>query len=233
MTLQIFMNGELILKERISRNWEQLETAERLKVSQPYLSLIEAGKRPVTEKLARRAIHLFKLSPTALPVRDVSELQTKKSENLLASQLAGIGYVRFSHLRKSKKVNPAEILISALKLDDLESRIVEALPWLIYRFSEMDWLKIIKAAKISDAQNRLGYLVNLVFEKSKNDKDKIKQNLFNELLSILASSRLLREDSFKRQTLTESEKTWLKQNRPKNAKYWRVLTNLTVEHLTF
>ena len=109
------MNGEQILKERTSRNWEQLKTAARLKVSQPYLSLIETGKRPVTEILARRAIRLFKLPPTALPLRDVSQLTTSKSETLLASQLAGIGYPKFAHLTKSKKVNPAIILSIGIK----------------------------------------------------------------------------------------------------------------------
>ena len=168
------MNGEQILKERTSRNWEQLETAARLKVSQPYLSLIETGKRPETEILARRAIRLFKLPPTALPLQDVSELTTAKSEKLLASQLAGIGYPKFAHLKKSKKVNPAIILVSALEVDDLESRIVEALPWLIYRFSDMDWSKVIKIVKISDSQNRLGFLS--VLSMTKQRKRTIRKN---------------------------------------------------------
>ena len=227
------MNGEQILKGRTSRNWEQLETAARLKVSQPYLSLIETGKRPVTEILARRAIRLFKLPPTALPLQDVSELTTSKSEKSLASQLAGIGYPKFAHLTKTKKVNPAIILISALKVDDLESRIVEALPWLIYRFSDMDWSKVIKTVKISDSQNRLGFLLSLVFDKAKKANDQDKRNLLKELLSSLERSKLYQEDSFQRQKLTESEKIWLKKNRLKNAKIWRVLSNLTAEHLTF
>lgn len=132
------MNGERLLKERLSRDWEQQEAAAKLKVSQPYLSLIESGKRPVTEKLARRAVSVFKLPPTALPIRDDAENGASKSNDLLASQLAALGYPMFSHLKKSKKVNPAAVLIFALRENELDSRVVEALPWLIFNFSDLD-----------------------------------------------------------------------------------------------
>lgn len=75
------MNGKQILKERISRNWEQRDATNKLKVSQPYLSLIEAGKRPVTEKLARRAVRVFNLPTTALPVKH--RLKTSRSKTRL------------------------------------------------------------------------------------------------------------------------------------------------------
>lgn len=228
------MNGEQILKERLSRNWEQVETASRLKVSQPYLSLIEAGKRPVTKSVARRAINLFDLPPTALPIENETEPANIKSPDYLVSQLANLGYGKFSHFKKkSKKINPAIILLSALKSDDLESRIVEALPWLVCKFPQMDWSQVIKSAKISDAQNRLGYILSLAYEKVRTETDKEKESFFKELLSDLEKSRLFCEDSFQRQNLTRSEKEWLKNNRPRNAKFWRVLSNLKAEHLAF
>ena len=67
------MNGQQLLNARLNRNWEQFEAAEKLKVSQPYLSLLEAGKRPITEHLARRAVQVFKLPPTVLPFDDKSQ----------------------------------------------------------------------------------------------------------------------------------------------------------------
>jgi transcriptional regulator with XRE-family HTH domain len=228
------MNGEQLIKERLSRNWEQQEAASRLKVSQPYLSLIEAGKRPLTEKLARRAARVFNLPPTALPVEYQPPQTTRsKNENRLASQLAALGYPKFSHLKKTRRVNPASILISALVEDELDSRVIEALPWLALNFSDLDWTEVIKAAKLEDAQNRLGFLLSLAYNKAKNSKDEKKTALFKELLSSLEKSRLARDDSFRRLSLTESEKRWLRKNRPPNARRWHVLSNLTAEHLIY
>lgn len=225
------MNGEQLLKERLSRNWEQQDTATKLNLSQPYLSLIEAGKRPVTEKLACRAVRVFKLPPTALPIKSLSKKARFKPDDLLASRLAGLGYPKFSHLKKVKKVNPAAVLMSALEEDELDSRMVEALPWLIFNFSDMDWTRVMNSAKLNDAQNRLGFLLSLAHDLSKQRKDKNKTVLFKELLSSLDKSRLMFNDSFRRKSLTESEKAWLKKKRPQNARYWRVLSNLSARHL--
>ncbi len=227
------MNGEQLLQMRISRNWEQQGAAAKLKVSQPYLSLIEAGKRRVTQKLARRAMQVFKLPPTSLPLELQSESSRTKPESLLAAQIAGLGYPKFSHLKKMRKVNPAAVLISALKTSDLDSRIVEALTWLIFNFPDMEWSKVIETAKLYDAQNRLGFLLSLSYKSSAKPKDKNKRDLFKQLLSTLEKSRLARNDSFRRESLTETEKTWLKKNRPRDARYWRVLSNLSADHLVY
>lgn len=230
------MNGERLLKERLSRKWEQAETAARLKVSQPYLSLLEAGKRPVTKKLAQRAVRVFNLPPTALPVEHKLEPKTSRTTNagnLLAAQLAALGYPKFSHLRKTRKLNPAVVLVSALNNENLDSRVVEALPWLVFNFSDLSWSEVFKFAKLNDAQNRLGFLLSLAFEKAKLVKDKNKKLLFKELLSNLEKSKLVREDSFRRGSMTKTEVEWLRKNRPRIARRWRVLSNLSVDHLAF
>jgi transcriptional regulator with XRE-family HTH domain len=227
------MNGEQLLKARLSRNWEQQATADKLKVSQPYLSLIEAGKRRVTEKLARRAVKVFNLPPTVLPVKSSSEVARSNSANRLASQIAALGYPKFSHLRKTEKVNPAAVLMSALEADDLDSRIVEALPWLIFNFSDLSWSRVINSAKLNDASNRLGFLISLAYALAKQSKDENKKELFKKLLLTLEKSRLVRDDSFRRKSLTDSEKAWLKRSRPKDARYWRILSNLSATHLNY
>ena len=224
------MNGQQLLNARLNRNWEQLEAAEKLKVSQPYLSLLEAGKRPITERLARRAVQVFNLPPTVLPFNEKSRIEKVKDSNFLDSQFAALGYPKFSHLKKSrsiKKINPALVLITALQKDDLDSRTLEALPWSIYNFAEMDWSKIIRETKLADAQNRLGFLISPAYEKSKQTNDEYKKQIFKELLSKLEKSRLYEEDSFRRETLTKTEKAWLKKTDQGKRRFWRVLTNLT------
>ena len=123
--------------------------------------------------------------------------------------------------------------MSALGEDDLDSRIVEALPWLIFNFPDLDWAEVIKRAKLNDAQNRLGFLMSLAFELAKQSRDENKSALFKELLLTLEKSRLIREDSFRQHYLTETEKAWLKRNRPKEARRWRVLSNLSTDHLVY
>lgn len=229
------MNGERLLHERTSRNWEQNRTAAKLKVSQPYLSLLEAGKRPVTEKLARRAARVFDLPLTeALPLKRSFDLAGKKVGESLASQIAALGYLKFSHLKKTVKTSPAEVLTTALKVSDLDSRTVEALPWLVYNFPQtMNWAKIIRQAKLSDAQNRLGFLLSLARRAAEKTGDAKKKELFRELLSLLEDARLLREDAFNRHFLTEAEKVWLKKNRSDEARHWRVLSDLSADRLDF
>ena len=214
-----------------NRRWEQQEAAAKLKVSQPYLSLIEAGKRPVTGSLAKRAVRIYNLPPTALPVKDQGNLEQLKNSDRLAAQLAALGYPKFSHLKKIKAVNPALVLIAALRADELESRLVEALPWVIQTFSELNWKLVIESAKLADAQNRLGFLIALALEKADQNGDRENSEIFKELLSNLGGSRLFSDDSFRRLSLTESEKEWLKKYRPPIAEFWRVLSNLSAEHI--
>lgn len=228
------MNGEELLKARLKRDWEQSEAAARLKVSQPYLSLLEAGKRPVTESIARRAFRVFDLLPTALPFKKSLQTSFPTNENFLSVQLAAFGYPKFSHLkRNTRKENPALILITALEKDDLGSREAEALPWLIHNFSEMNWSEIIDSVKIIDGQNRLGFLISLTHENSLLNNEGEKTGLFENLLSKLEKSRLYEEDSFRRRLMTETEKAWLEENRTAQARFWRMLTNLSYEHLKF
>lgn len=232
------MNGEHLLNARLNKNWEQLEAAEKLKVSQPYLSLLEAGKRPVTEKIARRAVRIFNLPPTVLPLDTNSNAAKTKTKNadFLDLQLAALGYPKFSYLKKNKKLkklNPAIILITALQTNDLGSRTLEALPWLIFNFAEMNWEAVVKEAKLSDAQNKFGFLISLAYEKARQLNSENKKQIFKELLLKLEKSKLYKENSFKRNSLTKAEHNWLKKNRSKQARVWRVLTDLTIDNLVF
>jgi transcriptional regulator with XRE-family HTH domain len=58
------MTGKDLKLGREQKGWTQEEAATRLSVSQPYLSLIEKGARPLSKKLARKAASAFGLSAT-------------------------------------------------------------------------------------------------------------------------------------------------------------------------
>jgi hypothetical protein len=81
----------------------------------------------------------------------------------LARDAAGLGYPGFAHLRSSNWTpkNPGEVLLAALAQDELEPRLVEALPWMVLRYPDVDWRWVVREAKVRDLQNRLGFVVAL------------------------------------------------------------------------
>ncbi len=62
------MSGNELKRGRKNKGWTQEQAAEKLGVSQPYLALMERGARRVPRKLTRKALRLYELSPTVLPV---------------------------------------------------------------------------------------------------------------------------------------------------------------------
>src|SRR2546428_1888649 len=61
------MNFTDLKTGRLAKGWSQVEAAGRLKVSQSYLAMLEGGVRRMTPDLARRAMRVYDLAPTALP----------------------------------------------------------------------------------------------------------------------------------------------------------------------
>lgn len=228
------MIGEQLLQARHNKKWEQAEAAEKLGISQPYLSLLEAGKRKLTKPLARRVIDLYKLPPTALPIEPLPEDISVPDEENLASQIAALGYPKLAHLKKNNAGNnPAEVLLTALSAEDLDTRLVEALPWLAFRFADLNWKETVRIAKINDLQNRLGFVVNVARRLSENAGDAEKTNELCRTEETLSFSRLYREDTLCRASMTQAERNWLRTNRSAEAKFWRLLTDLTPEHLDY
>src|SRR6202162_6182139 len=101
------MSPEQLKRARLLDGWSQQEAADRLGVAQAYLSMLESGRRDMTH-LSRKLMQVYSLSPTVLPVQEVRENATP---DFLAHELASLGYPGFAHLRKTKKVNPADFLL--------------------------------------------------------------------------------------------------------------------------
>lgn len=226
------MTGKDLKSGREKKGWSQEGAAAELGVSQPYLSLMEKGLRRVPEKLAKRAATKFGLSPTALPVETKWESVPPKDANSLAADLAALGYPGFAHLKGTRKKNPGQVLLSALSAKCLESRIAEALPWLVLTYPELDWESLISAAKVRDVQNKLGLVTCLARELAEKRGETEKAELLREQERVLERSRLLSEDALCNDTLTQAERRWLETNRSDEAKHWRVLTDLSPKHLT-
>jgi transcriptional regulator with XRE-family HTH domain len=98
---------------RHAQGWTQARAAARLGVSQPYLAMLEAGQRPLTTAVARRAMRVYGLPPTVLPPAEAAARPTAET---LAQDLAAVGYPGFAHLgrRSMAAKHPGTVLLTAL-----------------------------------------------------------------------------------------------------------------------
>lgn len=226
------MTGEQLRSAREQKGWNQEQARLKLGVSQAYLSLLERGERRVPEKLALKAVRVYGLSHVFLPLKSDRDQSQPVDDDRLASDLTALGYPGLSHLKSNgRRMNPAELLLSALGKDNLDSRLVEALPWVVWKFPDLDWQWLTNSAKVNDLQNRLGFVTNVARRLAQLRGDHEKAELLARQESALERSRLVREDTLCHESLTEVERRWLRKNRPAEAKHWRLLTDLTPEQL--
>jgi transcriptional regulator with XRE-family HTH domain len=223
------MNAQELKLSRKQRGWTQVKTAERLGVSQPYVALLEDGKRMVPPKLARKVVKALRLPPTLLPLPE--GLPKGRPQNL-PQQLSVLGYPGFTYLRGAQKRNPAEVLVTALDQDDLEARVTEALPWLLLRYPEMDRDWLLQQARLHNLSNRLGFVVALARAVA-NVAGATRYAPLNELEARLKESRLDKEDTLCQSLLSQREREWLRETRPPEAAYWHLLTDWRPEHLQY
>lgn len=149
------MTGDQLYKARKSPGLTQVEAAKLLGISQPGFSLFEKGSRRITDKLAKKTVCLFNPSPTALPLETQLEHLPSTTNKKFAKDLAALNYPANTYVKPSRAKNPDEIFLTALITDNLERRLVEALPWLLLKFSDMEWKTLVDAVKPRDMQNRL------------------------------------------------------------------------------
>jgi transcriptional regulator with XRE-family HTH domain len=209
-------------KTRQERGWTQQEAAARLGVTQAYLSLLENGRRS-SKHMARKLMQVYGLPPTVLPV---GELRTDATADTLAQGLARLEYPGFAHLRRGRrKMNPAEFLLTALAQRNLEARTAEALPWVVFQYSDMPLDFLVREARARNLQNRLGFVVTLARHAAgREDLQPLEQTL--------ADSKLEKEDSFCKE-LNEVERRWLREHASGEAKSWHLLSDMRPEGLRY
>jgi transcriptional regulator with XRE-family HTH domain len=228
------MRGKQLQSGRKQKGWNQEQAASRLGVSQPSLSLLEKGERRVPERLARKAASIYGLSAATLPVETTRDKVRSVDQEELALDLSALGYPGFAHLRRRhRKKNPADVLFTALSASNLDMRLIEALPWLLLTFPELDWQWLVTMTKIHDLQIRLGFITAIAHQIARSGGDTTIAALLGQLEKQLAESRLAREDTLCHDSLTDAERRWLRTHRPPAAKWWGLLADLIPEHLSY
>jgi transcriptional regulator with XRE-family HTH domain len=211
----------------------QVRAARSLRITQPYLSQLETGLRASSAALARKAAKLYGLPPTVLPLRDLPGVQ-EVSPDQLQQKLASLGYPGFEHLRAKAASNPAEVVLRTVLKSDLDTRLVEALPWVLSTYTDLDWPWLRDRAKLHNAQNRLGYVVHLAEQTARAwPQRQSAVQVLSRWEAELEEARLAREGTLCRDSMPERERVWLRTNRPESAAHWNLLTSLSAEQLPY
>jgi transcriptional regulator with XRE-family HTH domain len=207
----------------------QVAAARLLNVAQPYLSQLETGARVASAALARKAARLYKL-PALLPIAE----GRGSGPNDLQRDLASLGYPGFEHIRRGPMRNPAEVVLNAVVERNLDTRLVEALPWVLSTYPDLNWEWLRDRAKLQNAQNRLGYVVHLAKETARRLPERESAvAVLSRWQEELEEARLAREGTLCRDSMPERERSWLRANRPEAAVHWSLLTSLTAEQLPY
>jgi hypothetical protein len=144
--------------------------------------------------------------------------------------LGAVGYPGFAYLRNRRPLNPADLLLKVLRARDVEARVVEALPWVLLTYPDLDWAWLVREAKVDDLQNRLGFLVSVARQLAELRGETGTATRLAEPEQTLEGSRLQREGAF-RETLTDAERRWLRENRPPHAMRWNMLSTVNASDL--
>lgn len=216
---------------RVNTGLTQAKAAQQLGISQAYLSQLENGSRKAAEACSRKAADLYGLPPTVLPLPSNPE---EVSPDEIQVELAAAGYPGFSHVRAPVKTNPAKVVYGTVVKRDVDTRLVEALPWVLSTYPDLNWVWLRDQVKLRNAQNRLGYLLFLAKQLAASDPAR---HGAVEILTAwekdLEDSRLATEGTLCRDSMPEAEKLWLRENRPEAAAHWGLLTSLTSEQLFY
>lgn len=233
------MQPHQLRQARKARGWTQARLAARLGVSQAYVSMLERAKRPLPPPLARALMRDLPLPASAAPL----DPQLAYLDDAgLELALANLGYPGFAHLGRARNragaCNPAQALFLALQRHDLDSRLVEALPWVALRHADLDWDWLVERAKAADLQNQLGFVVTVARKLAARAGGNAAARLLDPPLRRLERARLAREDTLLRRRLSDAERRWLRQHRTPDARHWNLLSDLKQsdlkpEHLSY
>jgi len=224
-----YVTGDELKNARKASTWTQAQAAARLGVTQAYLSMVERGERAVSSELASKAVEVFEVPATALPLVDYQK--RARDAGFFQSMLGSLGYPGFAYLSGSVRLNPVGLLMEALDSDDLDSRVTEALVWLPLAYPHLNWDWLTANAKLRDRQNRLGFVVELARQAAERGGSSMLRDELAARVAKLEPSRLAKEDTLCRESMTRAERAWLREHRPKSAEHWNLLTDLTVEQL--
>lgn len=171
------------------------------------------------------------------------ELPPALDEDYPEKALAVLGYPGFAYLtryikfetQRERTPNPTELIQWAIAENVLNTRIMEALPWLLAAYvSRIDWKSLIDNAQKQGVQNWLGYLVCLALklvESKPSLSHPEAQRLLKKSSLQFQEIRHTREQTLMNEEIGPVMRTWVQANRPQEAAEWHILTTIAMDDL--
>jgi transcriptional regulator with XRE-family HTH domain len=225
------MSGSEFKTWRKKAGKTQADAARGVGVRQPFVCAVEKGLRPVTPRLKN---WLYSVCPEALTARStpIAAPSEPSYSELLKEHLGNLGYPGFAYLaRMPRKVDPLLVLLGALNTEDLDQRVIEALPWVLAHQRDLDWRKLTDEVRLRNLQNRLGSLLEVTVEATNKLHLSDTTVKLEPWLNWLREARLYKEDTLCKKSLTQVERRRLHRSRPKAARFWRLLTDLNAKEV--
>jgi transcriptional regulator with XRE-family HTH domain len=220
------MSGAQLRVVRQSLDLTQQRAAKQWGLSQAYLSLMEHDRRRVPRRLVALLARRMPPLATELPLESLGA-RASDSERLLGE----LGYPGYSYLAKGRKLaNPALLVLSVLAMPAAPARVLEALPWLLVHYVDLNWDWLLTRVKAANLQNRLGYLVALARQVAESQNHADATEKLANVARQLDEARLVKEDTLGRE-LTEAERRYLRDHRSETAAHWNLLTSLRADQL--
>ena len=97
----------------------------------------------------------------------------------------------------------------------------------------MEWDWLVQNAKLHLRQNRLGFVVSLARELAEGKNDRHGSTKLRQCLDILERARLSQEDTFCHDSMTQTERAWVREHRSPTAARWNLLTDMKAEQLSY
>jgi transcriptional regulator with XRE-family HTH domain len=221
------MQGATLMQARKGRGLTQEKTAELLGISQPFLSQMEGGQRPIQETVAMRAFELLR-DPTLLPLSP----NRREDETKLADELGAMDYPGFAYMAGNQARNPAELLFDALDRPDLDTRIAEGMPWVPLRYPDLDWTWLLSEMKLRNRQNRLGFVVGLALQLAQHLPEHREVKIKLDLVELeLEKARLANPGTYCHDSWSKRQRDQTDKGRSDLAKHWNLTTGVKLEHL--
>lgn len=150
--------------------------------------------------------------------------------------LGALGYPGFrslfSEIEAEQDHDPAVVLMAAIVCDRQQDPVIEALPWLVLRYENLDWNWLLAEARRRGVQNRLGFVVSLAVRAGAGSLGMDRLTRLAAVEEELFACRLARQET-RWLRVPPSQRGFIAARRSQEAALWGVPCCLRPEEIRF
>lgn len=175
-------------------------------------------------------VQSFNLQILTVRIQGAGHNVNMKTDDTIKALLGGLGCPEFRYLAPATvEVDPREVLLEALRAEDMDQRVIDALPWVLAHRSDLDLRKLTDQVRAAGLQNRLGFLIEVTVSAAKSLRYSEVTKRLEPWLVVLREVRHPNEDTLAKASMTQVERRRLRRSRSSSARFWRLLTDMNAK----